>query len=290
VSFIKGIKDLFPTQATAASGKSETLEIIAAIKNLQQDPLAIMQQAKELFESPEPVREPQRDEIDRLDKVLGFAQKLTALRPSNGAAPDAWAAGLDFAREVTPGLMQLLNNFMVLKSQSNGATAPVPGMAAAGATPPASFDPYRDAAALKNHARMMNQQAAAAPGAASSQPVNAPNAAAQTPPPPAAAGTQPPNEIQALLANYGALVLSALNGGQSGAEFAENVARLFGDATPLLIGNHGEAALTEAMLAIPELRLFGQARLQRFAHEFIHWQEILEAEEGEEEVASEANA
>jgi hypothetical protein len=186
-----------------------------------------------------------------LDKVLGFAQKLASLRVSNGGQRDGWDVGLDIAKEFAPPVIQLLNNFMILRSQAKGGMQPAAGMS--GAVPAtASFDPYRDQAALRNHARMMNQQAAAA-APAGAQPAGIPHPVGAPNPP--SDGAQPQSEIAALLANYGSLVLAALNSGQSGAEFAGNVAALFGSATPALIGNHGEEVLTQGMLAVPELAL-----------------------------------
>jgi hypothetical protein len=282
MALVKSVKELFPSQPASTSDKSELLAIISAIKGIQQDPLAVMQQAKELFapdhDSHEP---PQRtDEIDRLDKVLGFAQKLASLRVSNGGGQrDGWDIGLDFAKEFTPPIIQLLNNYMILRSQAKGGTQPVPGMAGA---PPAAFDPYANPDMLRQHARNQAATATASGKAPEGQ------SAAQTPP--MADGTQPQNEIMALLASYGSLVLNALNAGESGADFADSVARLFGTATPALIGNHGEDVLTQSMMAIPELKLFGETRLRRFAYEFCHFEEILESEETERETGPGAAA
>jgi hypothetical protein len=220
--------------------------------------------------------EPQRtDEIDRLDKVLGFAQKLASLRGSNGGGQrDAWGVGLDFAREFTPPIIQLLNNYMVLRSQTKGGTPPVPGMAGAA---PTAFDPYANPDALRQHARNMSQ-----PSGSGKAPEGQPAAGATTQPQ-GPMRSQPQNEIMALLASDGSLVLNALNAGESGAEFADSVARLFGTATPALIGNHGEDVLTQNMMAIPELKRFGETRLRRFGYEFCHFEEILESENNERE-------
>ena len=278
------IKELFPVQPpppSPSADKSDLLALITAIKGMQQDPLALMQQAKELFAPPpaEVRGEPERDEIDRLDKVLGFAQKLAAIRVPNAGNRSNWDIGLEFARELGTPLMQMVNNFMVLRSQAKGAPQPgVPSAAAAAA--PASFDPYANPDALRQHARNVNAQGATPPPAASGDHGAAASAATASAAP---QGTPAPNEIVALLANYGGLILNALNTGVDGAEFADNISRLFGGATYALVANHGEDLLTQSMLSMPELAMFGESRLRKFAYEFVHFEEILESDVEEED-------
>jgi hypothetical protein len=92
----RGLKELFPPQPPPAAEK-DLLAVITAIKDLRQDPLAVMQQAKELFAPVESERGSggESDEIDRLDKVLGFAQKLAALRLPT-AGPQRMGCGPGF--------------------------------------------------------------------------------------------------------------------------------------------------------------------------------------------------
>jgi hypothetical protein len=104
-------------------------------------------------------------------------------------------------------------------------------------------------------------------------------------PPPSGAAAPPngqpsqPNELTQLLAAYGGLVVNALNTGTTGADFGEWLASGFGNAMHAMIAGQGEDALTQAMLGIPELALFGEARLRKFAFEFCHFEEIFEKEE-----------
>src|SRR5215831_20746008 len=102
------------------------------------DPLAMLRQAKDLFAAPEHNAEPARNHIAELDQILGFAQKLAALRVTNAGERRGWDVGLDFAKELGTPILNLLNNVLVLRSQSR----PASGMSPA-ATPPSSFDPYR---------------------------------------------------------------------------------------------------------------------------------------------------
>jgi hypothetical protein len=78
----------------------------------------------------------------------------------------------------------------------------------------------------------------------------------------------------ALFQSYGALVLTALNNGTPGYEFADNVIALFGTGTHAAIANYGQNALVNTMMSIPEFQIFGQARIAQFAREFINFQEF----------------
>jgi len=78
---------------------------------------------------------------------------------------------------------------------------------------------------------------------------------------------------------YGGLVINALNNGTRGCDFGEWLSRGFGTATHATIAGSGEDGLTQSMLSLPELAIFGEARLRKFSYEFIHYEEILDAEE-----------
>jgi hypothetical protein len=221
--------------------------------------------------------------------------------------------GLDFVRELGPNIvqpgLQFISNLMVL-NKGGGMTQPIgtPG------APPmtAAFDPYSRPDLLRQHAQNLNRQATPTtagptpPGAPfnpytatgdqskqhaqaqNSPPATAPNQTPVTPDGGASGrmqqgGPAPPNEMLLLLQNYGGLILNALNSGVPGYDFADNVARLFGNATHAMIANHGEQVLAENMLAIPELAMFGEFRLRRFAHEFVNYEEFLDQDqEGDE--------
>ena len=90
-----------------------------------------------------------------------------------------------------------------------------------------------------------------------------------------------PNELMPLLQAYGGLVLNALNTQVPGFEFADNLVRLFGGATHASIANYGEQVLANSMLQIPELRLFGEGRVRKFAHEFVNFEQYLEEQDDE---------
>jgi hypothetical protein len=286
-NLITAVKLLMPAQAPPPSDKPELFAIIAAIRDMQPqpaDPLAMLKSAKELFAlGDRPARD--HDEIDRLDRVLGFAQKLAALPVRNSGDQSGWDVGLSYVRELISPISQLANTWMLTRK---GANVP-PGAFPAAAKPaaPAAFDPYANPEAMRQHARAMTPQPAPA-AAAAPAPQNA------NPSVPAVAAldganpqTAPMSDgLSPLLQNYGGLVLNALNGGMPGYDFADHLAQLFGIATHAAIASQGEDGLTQALLAVPEFAVFGEARLRKFAHEFIEFETILEREEQEQAVGN----
>jgi hypothetical protein len=97
-----------------------------------------------------------------------------------------------------------------------------------------------------------------------------------------------------LLQNYGGLVLQSLNRGTPGFEFADSVARLFGNAAHAQVANHGAEVLAQSMAMIPELAVFGPIRLRRFSDEFVNYEQFLEQDDevdgDEDALRSEAKA
>lgn len=79
---------------------------------------------------------------------------------------------------------------------------------------------------------------------------------------------------------YGGIVLNSLNSGQRGCDLADWLVQGFGVGTHVLIAQHGETALVQAMAGVPGLAFFGETRLRKFAHEFINYDEILSREDG----------
>jgi hypothetical protein len=281
-SLITALKGLFPSQPAPPpplpTSQPDTLEIIKHIRDLQPDPLAVMQQAKELFTPAEPAQPAPTDDFARFERFLSVADRLAGWR-GGGGRRSGWEVGLDFARELGPTVvqpvLQLINNVMVLKSQASGALR---GTAPASAPAPAAFDPYANPEMLKQHARAVNAQPAASP---SQEPTMA-GTASQPAAPAAGAPPQPPNELAGLIQAYGGLILNHLNAGTPGYVFADWITGLLGTATHVQITAQGEPALLAALLAEPQISFYGEERLKTFVHEFIHYQEYQEEEEEEE--------
>jgi hypothetical protein len=194
---------------------------------------------------------------------------------------------LDFSRELGTPILNLISNILVLRRQANSA-APGTTPGTVPATPAMAFDPYRDTEALRQHARAMNAQPAASPSqgpttaGTASQPGAPAAGTAQAP-----SATAPPNELLLLLQNYGGLILNALNNGMPGYDFADCVARLVGTGTIAAIANHGEDLLSQSMLSLPEFQMFGESRLKKFAYEFVHFEELMDADEEDDHEQSE---
>ena len=163
---------------------------------------------------------------------------------------------------------------MALRRGQPPVAAPAPGAAQSA---PVSFDPYRDPAAAAAYASTIRNQAPppGPPPQAPAQPATPAGAAAAPPP-----GAPNPQAVE-IFQQYGGLVLSALNNGTPGWQFADNVAGLLGNATHAMIANHGEDALVATMFSIPEFQVFGEQRLRTFVYEFIHFEEF--GDDGEDE-------
>jgi hypothetical protein len=288
----KALKEVFPTlfapppsPPPAAPQQLDAIALLKAMKELQPepqdpiDPIQLLEQAKNLFAAPAGAAENRNgDEIDRLDKVLGFAQKLAALRVHSGER-SGWEVGLDYTRELLSPLTQLAQTWMLSRT---GRMPPgtVPNAAAPAAAGP--FDPYANPQAMRDHARAMNQSRSQTP------PTQPPPATPETAPPSNSANSQAgsaPDELLPLLQNYGTLLLNALNSGMPGYDFADHLSQLFGTATQAMIAARGEDSLTQTLLSIREFAVFGEVRLRRFVSEFIHFEEILT----EEQAAAAAN-
>lgn len=206
------------------------------------------------------------DQFNQFREVFGFARELIQSNGSGGRR-SGWDVAYDVGRDIGLPLIQTLgttiSNIMMLRR--GGAAAP------SVANPsPAAFDPYRDQNALRQHSQTVAAQQPQTPTPPTPQP----------PPPPAPmhppGNPTTPNDLVNLFTQYGGIVINALNNGTRGFDFADYIAGLLGVATHAMIAGQGEDAIVTAMLSIPEMAMFGEARLRTFAHEFCHYQEFLE--------------
>jgi hypothetical protein len=83
-----------------------------------------------------------------------------------------------------------------------------------------------------------------------------------------------------------------LNSGTPGYDFADHIVGLTGNAAHAMICVHGEDALVQTMLSIPEIALFGEQRLRTFTKEFVNYEQCLEqaAAQEEEELSAESES
>ena len=281
-NLVTALKDVLPAQAreSRAPERSEMLAIIGALKSMQpapQDPIAVLAQAKDLFAPSESAKS--QDEISRLDQILSFATRLANLRGGNAGARSGWEIGLDYGKDLVLPLAQVVQNFMAMR---NGAMMPAlaaPGMVPGAAPAAPAFDPYRSPELARQFARTMNAQTAAPqPAAPTGTAPNIPPSAS-----PNSSAPPPPDELGALVQMYGGLILGQLNMGSPGYVFADHITALIGNGMHAQICAQGEPALVQALLAAPEIAMFGEARLKKWVHEFVNFEEFLDEENADEE-------
>jgi hypothetical protein len=224
----------------------------------------------------------QRTALDDFDKVFALLDRARQWGGSGGRRT-GWDIGYDIARDIGLPIVQTfsstLTNIMALRRGGATPAGAVPGAP----TVPAAFDPYREPAAAAAYAK--TQQAATTP--TPTQPPAPPPPPPPAPPPggaepaatpPSAAGTSP--ELLQIFQQYGNLVFQALNNGTPGYAFADYISGLLGTTTHAMLANHGEDTLVSTMLGIQEFQLFGETRIRSFVHEFIHFEEFQEEDEG----------
>jgi hypothetical protein len=282
----------------------DLLSILTQVKGLQTDPLTMIEKLKGFFpaakEQPRQEPPPQTNSIDELKKVLDvFEQakgifKTEAPAAAAGPGPDAelWERiAVNVSSQAAPLLNALGGIILAFKSKTPGAQ-PAPGPSVAPAAAPVAFDPYKDAAAMRNFAS--SQRGAGAPAAtpspaeAGSVPQAAPGEAAATATPPLAQPTDDPIAAQIIAMMNQAL--SCLNRGIDGHTCAQAMIDLNGellfDSLAQRIQGAGIPVVIELAKGIPEIAdqvTAYEQPLKQFIEEFL--QGPAEYEESEEKPA-----
>lgn len=228
-----------------------------------------------------------KSQFSEFREIIAFAREL--LGSGGGHRRTGWDTGLEIARDVAlPAIQSLGNTITNIMALRNGQppVAGAPGMPAA----PQAFDPYANPAARAQYAQTLANQPQPQPAPA---PVPPPPPAPATPATPGQPGpqqqpTHPPdndaqNQLLGLFQQYGNLIVGHLNSGTAGYDFAAMITDLLGTATHAMIANQGEEMLAATMLRIPEMAMFGEARLRLFVHEFVNYQQFFEQEQEEPE-------
>lgn len=219
-----------------------------------------------------------KSQFGEFREFLMFAREIWQTG-AGGGRRTGWDTGLEIARDVVlPGLQTLGNTITNIMALRNGGTA-VPGGPGTPAAPQA-FDPYSNPQARAAYAQTLAQQPQPAPAPAPAPP--------PAPPPQPSTPGQPPendaqNQLMGLFTQYGNLIVGHLNSGTPGYDFAAMITDLLGTATHAMIANAGEEMLAATMIRIPEMNIFGEARLRQFVHEFVHYQEFFDRPESDEE-------
>lgn len=229
-----------------------------------------------VFQNQKPPQSDMTAGFTQFREVFAFARDLMDSGPRAGRRT-GWDIGYDIAKDIgLPALQTIgaaVTNIMALQ---RGALPVAPG--APGAPPvPVAFDPYANPAAARAYAGTLPQQQPPP----QPPPPPAPPAANPIVTPPPGGMSMPDAELVGLFQTYGNLVVTALNNGTPGYEFADHLCALFGNATHAMVTNKGEETLAGAMLALPEIAMFGEQRIRLFVHEFVHFEEF--GPEGESE-------
>lgn len=262
------IKEVLASNKPATDGVSWK-DVITMQNEHNRTVLGMFERLSEAANHKEPAPNPQ---LEQFEQLLALAERLSGFRGAGGAR-NGWDIGLDYVRELATPLIQTIGNFMSLRMNGR-PMPPVSGAGAtAGAAPPSptAFDPYANPAAMRALAHSMGSQPA---------PAAAPNPAGP-------AGGPAPNELASLIQAYGGLIIQNLNNGTPGHHFADSVVGLLGLGTHAQIVAQGEPALVQVLLATPETAIFGEPRLRKFVHEFVHFQELLDQEDSQEDSETE---
>jgi hypothetical protein len=261
-SMLKGL-----TSIVSSSKPNDATDLYKSMIEMQdRNNKAYMSLFEKLAEKKE-AEEKGDDDLAKLEKLMNVASRLAEMGPRGGRR--GWAEiALDAGREIgVPLLGTIQNIFALQKGQPAAAAQAVPQRMP-------GFDPY----ARPDLGRQAAQQMAAQNPPPQPQPNPAP---VPQPAPPVAGQANAPAELVTTLQTYGGVVLGALNSGQGGAVFADNLVNMFGAATHASIANFGIEAMVASMLAVPQIALFGEPKLRQFAFEFVNFEEILEQEEEE---------
>jgi hypothetical protein len=271
----------------------DVLGIIAQIKSLQPDTLAVLERLKNFF--PERERKeasaPPPNSLEELKKLLEvFGQAKSLLTPET--PPAAAAAGPDaevwekVAVNISGQAASILNAapaiIMALKTKAAAAAPGAAGVTAAGAMGPQTvFDPYQmSSAALRNFAQASGaattsgvtpNPAAGPTGNSSSPATESPAGSGQ---PPSAAGQ--PDEMLVQIVALVNQALSCLNreidGRQAAAAVCDLNGQLYYDSLVAQISTVGIPASIELTKQIPELRsqvITYEVQLRQFIAEFV---------------------
>jgi hypothetical protein len=217
----KAFKEMMPSPAAApAPPQPDLLSVIASVKSLQSDPLALMEKLKGFFPAGEPDRPKAEaaptNSLDELKKLLQvFGEAKTLFTPEAAPAAAAVAASPDASpwEQVAvqlPGVIApILNGISGIIMAAKAKPGDTPAMAGMPATPaPIAFNPY-DANAMKEYLQAQKMAATrpqpAAPG---------PSPVASTPgtgAAPRAAEAQPESQPQDMMQQVLVVVAQALN-------------------------------------------------------------------------------
>ena len=222
-----------------APQQPDLLTLLMRVKELQGDPYAALERLKALMpKTPEPKAEPAANPLVAVKETVALLSEVKELLKGDAAAAVVGAVpagdSLPWWQSAIPQIaptIRALSELVGMFAPRGHPTAP----AAPGAPPPPmAFDPYRDAAAIRNFVRTQNAgpvpPTAGAPPAGGPESTAAPGLGGAAAPAAAAQAEQPADaaaDVQ--LANLLAMALNALGRGVPGDDFADSFATMHGE-------------------------------------------------------------
>ena len=304
---LRELKPYLPNPASApAPAQPSVLEILTQVKQLQGDPLSMMEKLQKLMpREHERSTKEEADPLENLSKMFGvFKEARELFQPESAPAATAGSVVTDTSemngwQTLTSVVMQSLPSLVssaatLVTAIRGGPAAFVPSMNAPPVAPPkpGPFNPY-DQAAMRDFVRRQNAataQASAPPGAAGSAipmpPVTPAEQSAS-----GDSGAAPPPADQGMLGDVAVLVnqaLGCLNRGVDGHRYAAALIDINGDLSYDTIVEQIRAAgvpvIIQLAKTIPQVSQQATAYevpLQRFIQEFLEGPEWPEDPEGD---------
>lgn len=257
VTMITGLLTAMKSQTADTSTQSNLLDRVV---NMQAEHTKTMfemmkMQIESLRESKQ-AQEPEekKSEIEKLKELL----ELVKLVKGGGStsSPREWPdIALDFAKELGVPLLTTINNLFSLKK--GGAQAPLQ------TTPPIQMPtaiPQGVATGVADINSNMN------PGNISNQNLN---------------------QLLPIINQFGGMIITKIQNGVKGWEFAEDLVRFYGPAPHAMVSKFGVDGVLSTFKQLPEFwqqlePIWGEAYLKTWVEEFIGYEEILASMEKEE--------
>lgn len=225
---------------------------------------------------------PQEDSFTKFQQVFAFTRDILSEvgRNGGGGRRSGWDIALDAGREIGLPVIQHVGNIIQQSmAMKNGQANP--GASVQGA--PAAFDPYRNPQATQAYANQLRaQQTPPQSPPQTPLPTGGPSTPTTPPSPPQQQLNSQPDLAQ-MFQLYGGLALKALNDNTPGDVFADNIIALMGVQTHAYVANFGEETMVNVMKGIQEFQVFGENRIKRFVYEFIHYEELGNEEDDDNE-------
>ncbi len=241
-------------QANGSSNSSE-ISMMERVIQMQSDHNKAM---IELMRERNSGKEEKEDTFSALDKMLDVMEKLGFSRRGGGSNKSGWEIGLELAREVAGPVFNMVSNIIAAKASGNPGVKPIITQVANNGLQGMGVD--------DNNNMQQSEQ-------------------------PKVAGALPMAELMPYLQQAAPIILMQLNQGKQGWEFADSLVGMYGAGIHAKISSYGVDGIISVMKSMPEFwnpvsTTFGEAHMQKWVNDFIHYEEVIaeleDDSEGEE--------